>query len=34
MPDGCSSRKRKINGTECILCMRCVFSCPAGALHI
>ncbi|NLU04538.1 MAG: 4Fe-4S binding protein [Methanothermobacter sp.] len=23
-----------MNGTECIICMRCVFSCPAGALHI
>ncbi|WBF07997.1 4Fe-4S binding protein [Methanothermobacter thermautotrophicus] len=26
--------RRKINGTECILCLRCVFSCPTGALHI
>jgi len=26
--------RRKIKGTECILCMRCVFSRPAGALHI
>ena len=28
-----NSRKRK-NGTECILCLECVDSCPKGALKL
>lgn len=24
--------RRRVNGTECILCMECVKSCPKGAL--
>ncbi len=28
-----NSRKR-LNGTECILCLRCVEACPAKSLHL
>lgn len=31
MTDNARSRR---NGTECILCMRCIQSCPKGALHL
>ena len=24
--------RRRVNGTECILCMECVKNCPKGAL--